>query len=91
MSYSIREDLQPNSFYQEMTEPEQGEDTSDKIDLTKIDNIVFDDVDMSDAPDFVNAWISSADHNGEAMTDDQLYDLNENSDFVHGKLIEHLY
>lgn len=68
-------------------------DTSDrKINLSKIDNIKFEDVDMKDYPDFCDAYISSADMNGHAMSEGELNDLNDNyRDFVYEKLILNLY
>jgi len=53
------------------------------MDYKLIDNIEVDDIDTSDYPDFCDAFISSADYNGKPMTDDQLDELNEDSDFVH--------
>lgn len=92
---TIFDDIRPNSFYQGFEEPERGEEeiqVSDKLDLSKIDNIEFDDVDMNDYPDFVDAWVCSADYDGVPMTDDQLYDLNENyRDFVYEKLIASIF
>lgn len=61
------------------------------MDLNLIDNIEIDGVDHSDAPDFCDAFIASADYNGEPMTEKQLDELNENSDFVYQKVEEHLY
>jgi hypothetical protein len=63
-----------------------------KFDLNLIDNIEFDDVDMADAPDFSDAYISSADYDGVPMTDDELVDLNEkHPGFVYEKLFNRLY
>ena len=53
------------------------------MDYKLIDNIEVDDIDTSDYPDFCDAFISSADYNGKPMTDDQLDELNEDSDFVY--------
>ena len=61
------------------------------MNLSKIDNIQFEDIDHSDYPDFCDAFIASADINGVEMTEDELNELNENRDFVHEKLIEHLF
>lgn len=79
-----------------LTDPYDGADFDEgvesKMDLAKIDNIEFDDVDMNDYPDFSDAYISAADYDGEPMDDDQLAELNENyPDFVHEKLINQLY
>jgi hypothetical protein len=102
---NIRDDIRPSSFYQGFEEPEGygafdeaqlNERTEEignrKIDLSKIDNIEFDDVHMDDYPNFCDAFISSADMNGITMTDDELCDLNENhKGFVYEKLIDKLY
>jgi hypothetical protein len=59
---------------------------------TKITNIKFDDIDRSDYPDFCDAFACSADMDGKEITEDEIYDLNENhKDFVHEKLFEYLF
>jgi hypothetical protein len=84
------------SFDGGMADPYEGADfnevdTHRRIILNQIDNIKFDDVDHKDYPDFCDAFVSSADMNGIEMSDEELYDLNENyGDFVHEKLIESL-
>jgi GTPase SAR1 family protein len=69
------------------------EDNSKReINLSKIDNIEFDDVDHSDYPDYCDAFISSADMFGHPMSEEELNDLNENHvEWVHEKLIEKLF
>ena len=63
-----------------------------KIDLSKIDNMKFDDIDRADYPDFCDAFVCSADMDGKEMSEDEIYDLNENhKDFVHEKLFEYLF
>lgn len=65
---------------------------TETIELTLIDNIEFDDVDMNDYPDLTDAYISYAEYNGVEMDEDELADLNENHrDFVYEKLIEKLF
>lgn len=97
---TIFDNIQPNSYYQEFTEPEgygafdqdQLNERTEDIDLALIDNIEFDDVDMNDYPDFTDAYIVSADYNGVPMTDDELADLNDNNrGFVYQKLIDKLF
>ena len=61
------------------------------MDLTKIDNISFEDVDWSDAPDFCDAYISEADYNGVPMNEESLDELNENRDFVYEELMKYLW
>jgi hypothetical protein len=48
-----------------------------------IENIELDGVDVSDYPDFCDAFISSADYNGIPMTDEQLDVINEDYDFIY--------
>ena len=52
------------------------------MDYNKIDNIEVDGIDTNDYPDFCDAFISSADYDGKAMTDEQLNLLNEDAAFV---------
>lgn len=69
-----------------MTEIEEN-----NIDYSKVDNIEFDGIDYKDYPDFCDAYISYAEHNGEKMTDEQLDQLNEDRDFVYEKLMNYLF
>lgn len=64
---------------------------SNEIDLTKVSNIEFDGIDYSDYPDFVDAYIINADYNGRPMTDDEIEELNQDSDFVYDALMDYLY
>lgn len=57
------------------------------MDYEKIDNIEFENIDYGD---FCDAFISSANYDGIAMTDDQLDELNDDTSFVYEKLMEHL-
>lgn len=52
------------------------------MNLDKIDNVELENVDIVDYPDFVDAYIISADYNGKEMTENQLDEINENSEFV---------
>jgi hypothetical protein len=61
------------------------------MEKSKIDSIVFEDIDHSDYPDFCDAFIASADIEGRSMTEDELDELNEDRDFVHEKLMDHLF
>jgi len=56
-----------------------------------INSIEFDDIDHSDCPDFCDAFISYAEINGRPMTDIELDRLNNDRDFVHGKLMEYIF
>jgi hypothetical protein len=61
------------------------------MDYTKVDNIKIEDIDYKDAPDFVDAFIASADYNGKALTDCELDILNEDYDFVYECVMNHLH
>ena len=61
------------------------------MDLTKVDNVVVENIDTKDAPDFVDASIASADYDGEEMNEAQLEELNKDSDFVYQCTLNQLY
>ena len=50
-------------------------------------------VDTSDAPDFVDTYIESAiwGHSGCLLDEDELQELNENQDLIHGLIEDKLY
>ena len=51
-----------------------------------ITNVEVDGVDIKDYPDFCDAFISSADYNGEPMTEFQLEELSD--EFVHEQVLK---
>jgi len=53
------------------------------MNINKIDNIVIEDINWNDAPEFCDAFIASADYDGKPMSEEQLDEINENTDFVH--------
>lgn len=58
----------------------------------KIINIKIDGIDTKDYPDFVDAYIVSADHeDGTPLTDSELDDLNADSDFVYSQVLNQLF
>ena len=61
------------------------------LDYSLIDNIQFEGIDHSDAPDYCDAYIVSADYDGVAMTEEQIELLNENSEFVYESLMNYLH
>jgi len=61
------------------------------MDYSKIAEIEIDGVDTSDYPDFVDAYISYAEYDGKPMTGHQLEELNEDTDFVYDKVLEHMF
>jgi len=56
-----------------------------------IDNIEVDEINTKDYPDFCDAFIASADYDGKEMTEEQLDELNEDSDFVYECVQNHLF
>jgi len=60
-----------------------------ELDHSKIDNIQFEGIDHSDYPDYCDAFICSADYDGEPMTDEQLQSIDP--DWMYEKLLDHLF
>lgn len=61
------------------------------LDYKKIGNIEFDGIDHKDYPDYCDAYIVSAEYDGEEMTDKQIELLNDDRDYVYEKLMDYLY
>ena len=62
------------------------------MDYSKIEDIEFDGIDYSDYPDFCDAFICSAYwDNGQELTEDELDQINDDSQYVYEKLMEYLY
>lgn len=61
------------------------------MDYSKISNIELDGIDTTDYPDFCDAFICSADYDGQPMTEEQLNEINEDHDFVYQKVIDYLF
>jgi hypothetical protein len=62
-----------------------------KLNYDAIEDITFDQIDFKDSPDFSDAYIDSALYEGREMTEEELDMLNEDRDYVYGKLMNHLY
>jgi hypothetical protein len=65
-----------------------------ELDYNKIDDVVIENIDYDDSPDFVDAYVSSAmyhDDNGNyrPLTEEELDNLN--TDWVHEQVNEHIY
>ena len=60
------------------------------LDYSKITNIEFDGIDHSDYPDYCDAYIVSADYDGQPMTEEQLEEICEDGDFVYESLMNYL-
>ncbi len=55
-----------------------------KIDFKLVTNVEIDGIDYTDYPDFVDAFITSADYDGEEMSDEMLdYINNVHYEFIH--------
>ena len=61
------------------------------MDYLKITNVEVEGIDLNDYPDFCDAFIASADYDGEPMTYEQLDELNEDADFVYECVLNKLY
>jgi hypothetical protein len=61
------------------------------LDYKLISNIQFDGIDHKDAPDYCDAYIVSAEYNGEEMTEEQIELINDDRDFVYECVQNHLF
>ena len=61
------------------------------LDYKLISNIQFDGIDHKDYPDYCDAYIVSAEYNGEQMTEEQIEELNDDRDFVYESLMDYLH
>lgn len=64
------------------------------IDLQDLENVVIEEIDITDYPDFADAFVSSASFKstGLDLTDDELDDLNSNySSYVYELVLDRLY
>ena len=61
------------------------------MNLEKVDNIVFGQIDHKDYPDYSDAYIVSANYDGIKMNHEQLEELSNNRDFVYTKLMDYLH
>lgn len=61
------------------------------MDYSKISNVEVEGIDFSDYPDFCDAYIASADYDGEPMNEQQIAELNEDSQFVYDQAIKQIF
>lgn len=61
------------------------------LNFANITNIEWDGINHRDAPDYCDAYITNAECDGVELTEEELDELNEDSQFVYEKLMEHLY
>ncbi len=64
---------------------------SNKLDYSKISDIVLEGIDTSDYPDFCDAYIASATYDGEEMTNEQIEMINQDTQYVYDCVIDHLF
>lgn len=62
-----------------------------KIIYSKIENIEFEGIDHADYPDYCDAYIASADYDGQDMNAEQIEELNNDSSFVYDELMKQLF
>jgi len=63
-----------------------------EIDFTKIANVEVDGIDFNDYPDFVDAFIASAEYDGREMTEEEIDYINDvHLDFVSECVYNHLF
>ena len=63
-----------------------------QLNLSKIDNMEFEGVDFSDYPDFVDAFLVSADIDGRELTEEEVDYLNdEHYEFVNESVFDSIF
>jgi len=63
-----------------------------QINLSQIENMEFEGVDFSDYPDFVDAFLVSADIDGRELTEEEVDYLNdEHRDFVNESVFDSIF
>ena len=67
------------------------EKTPIEFDYSKISNVMVEGIDMEDYGDFCDASITSADYDGVPMTDEQIEELNNDSEFVNQSVFAQIY
>ena len=61
------------------------------INLRLVENVEVDGIDTFDYPDFVDAFIVYAEYDGKEMTDEQIEELNSDSEFVLDCVMDQLF
>lgn len=61
------------------------------VKLMKLSNVQFEDVNHQDYPDYVDAFVSYAEEDGEPLTEAELDELNEDSERVYELLMDYLH
>lgn len=61
------------------------------IDTSKVTNIEFDGIDHKDYPDYCDAHIVSAEIDGREATEEEIEELNNDSDFLYEELMNKIF
>ena len=61
------------------------------IDFNQVKNVEVEGIDFDDYPDFVDAYIVSAEYKGRQATEEEIDIMNDRSDFVHDCVYDHIY
>jgi hypothetical protein len=62
------------------------------LDVTKVTNLQFQNIDWVDYPDFSDAFISYGEYDGQQMTEEQIDQLtDQHPDFVYNKLLNNIF
>ena len=61
------------------------------MELSKIENVVFGGIDMSDYPKFCDAYIESAEYNGRPATEAELEDMQEDGEIFYNLLHDYIH
>ncbi len=62
-----------------------------ELEYSKISNVEIEGIDYNDYPDFCDAYIASADYDGQPMTQQQLDKVNEDTQFVYDQVISLIF
>ena len=54
-------------------------------------DVAFEGIDHRDYPDYCDAFIASAEYDGRELSDEELDELNEDTDLVYELLTDNLY
>jgi hypothetical protein len=61
------------------------------LDYSQIADVVVASIDLSDYPDFCDAYVESATYQGRDMTEEELEVLNEDGEFVYNHAVEQVF
>lgn len=62
-----------------------------KFEYKLFQDVTFEGIDHRDFPDYCDAFISSAIYDGRILSDDELDELNEDTDLLYELLTDNLY